>query len=249
MKKKIYVHFSVDDVFKSLIEITDKNIELKKHWFFSQFYKLWKKHKIKTGLYLFFSGKVNGRIRYLTEVRNINKELKENWIFFGPHALDTMSPPHKFSIMTQKQHLSKIYNEILRFSGAKYLTKKVRLHEYSESFELKKFFEKYKVLSLFSTDKDVGAHRLPKKNKEELLKFGITEFRKFQFIRTDFRIENFTKNNKILIQNKTHEIFNKRKFLTIYSHEYELEKKICRKNLFETINFLSKNYIIKSIKP
>ena len=36
MKNKIYIHFSVDDVFNSLIEVTDNNIPLKKHWFFSQ---------------------------------------------------------------------------------------------------------------------------------------------------------------------------------------------------------------------
>ena len=35
MKKKIYLHFSVDDVFNSLIEVTDKNIKLNDHWFFS----------------------------------------------------------------------------------------------------------------------------------------------------------------------------------------------------------------------
>ena len=69
MKKKINLHFSVDDVFKSLIEVTDKNIELKKHWFFSNFYKLWKNYKIQTGLYLFYSGKVDGEIRNLSEIR------------------------------------------------------------------------------------------------------------------------------------------------------------------------------------
>ena len=30
MKNKIYIHFSIDDVFKSLIDVTDKKIPLKK---------------------------------------------------------------------------------------------------------------------------------------------------------------------------------------------------------------------------
>ena len=81
MKKKINLHFSVDDVFKSLIEISDKNIKLQKHWFFSQFYNLWKKYKLKTGLYIFYEGEVDGRLRNLKEVRNITKELKGNWIY------------------------------------------------------------------------------------------------------------------------------------------------------------------------
>ena len=108
MKNKILIHFSVDDVFKSLIEVSDKNIPLKKHWFFSQIYKLWKKYKIRTGLYLFYKGKINGKIRYLTEVKNLRKELKENWIYFGPHALDYDSPPHKYSLKEQKIHLQKL---------------------------------------------------------------------------------------------------------------------------------------------
>ena len=58
MKKKINLHFSVDDVFESLIEVSDKNISLKKHWFFSKFYFLWKKYKLKTGLYLFYEVKL-----------------------------------------------------------------------------------------------------------------------------------------------------------------------------------------------
>ena len=98
MKKKINLHFSVDDVFKSLIEmLSDKNIKLQKHWFFSQFYNLWKKYKLKTGLYIFYEGEVDGRLRNLKEVRNITKELKGNWIYFGPHAHNFSSPPHKFS--------------------------------------------------------------------------------------------------------------------------------------------------------
>ena len=79
-------------------------------------------------------------MRNLSEVRDISDELKEGWIF-GPHALNFSSPPHKFSTKKQTNHLSK-YDEILRFAGKNYLTKQVRLHEYSESYELKIFLIK-----------------------------------------------------------------------------------------------------------
>ena len=48
---------------------------------------------------------------------------------------------------------------------------------------------------MFSTDKNIGAHRLPKINKIELLDLGRTKYKKFEFFRTDFRIE-------LLAQNK-----------------------------------------------
>ncbi len=249
MKKKIYLHFSVDDVFKSLIEISDKNIKLKKHWFFSKFYKLWKKYKITTSLYIFYEGKINGRLRSLTEVRNIAEELRENWIFFGPHALNFSSPPHKFPAKSQKKHIAKIYKEIQRFTGKKYFTKQVRLHEYSESYELKNFFNYYKVTSLFSTDKIVGAHRLPVRNKNQLLKTGKTIYKKLRFVRTDLRIEMMVNNSKSKNENMISEILNRRNFITIYTHEIELKKNKCSKNLIDTIGFLSKNYYLLSMKP
>ena len=248
MKNKIYIHFSVDDVFKSLIEVTDKKIPLKKHWFFSQIYELWKKYNIKTGLYIFYKGKINGRNRSLTEVKNLKNDLKENWIYFGPHALNYASPPHKFSTKDQKKHINKIYEQIYRFAGQSNLTKKVRLHEYSECYELKNLFKTYKVNTLFSTDKNIGAHRLPKKNKNDLILTGKTIFKNINFRRTDFRIENLDKNtNKNLI--KFNKVLKKRKFITIYSHEYELKKQNIKKKLNDNISLLSKKYELISVRP
>lgn len=249
MQKKIYLYFSVDDVFKSLIEITDKNIKLKNHWFFSLFYKLWKKYKIKTGLYLFYQGVINGRMRDLRQVRNIQEELNENWIYFGPHALDKFKPPHRFSVKSQKKHISKIYKEIYRFAGKNCTTKQLRLHEYSESFELERFFKKYNVASLFVTDKSVGAHRLPNKNKVELLNKGQTFYKKLNFIRTDFRIELLVKEKKLKNRKKIIKVLKNRNFITIYSHEYELKKKKCREKLFDIIKFLSKDYKLQIKRP
>ncbi len=248
MKNKILIHFSVDDVFKSLIEVSDKNIPLKKHWFFSQIYKLWKKYKIRTGLYLFYKGKINGKIRYLTEVKNLRKELKENWIYFGPHALDYDSPPHKYSLKEQKIHLQKIYDQINRFAGLKNLTKRVRLHEYSECYELYNLFKKYKVNTLFSTDKKVGSHRLPKKNRDELIFKGRTKYKNIFFVRTDFRIENLDKNLEKNYYNFIN-ISKKRKFITIYTHEYELKKKRIQNLLKNNMSFLSNKSYLLSIKP
>ncbi len=248
MKNKIYIHFSVDDVFKSLIEVTDKKIPLKKHWFFSQIYKLWKKYNIRTGLYIFYKGKINGKIRYLTEVKNLKKQLKNNWIYFGPHALDFKSPPHKFKINDQKKHIKKIYDQIYRFAGQDNLAKKVRLHEYSESFELQNLFKKYKVNTLFSTDKNIGSHRLPKKYRDDLVFTGKTKYKNIYFRRTDFRIENLDtdiKKNYIKFSN----IFKKRKFVTIYSHEYELKRKNIKKKLNDNISLLSKKFELISVKP
>ena len=59
VNKNLFFHFSVDDVIKSLIEITDQKIKIKDHWFFSILYKIHKKYNLKISLYLFYAEKIN----------------------------------------------------------------------------------------------------------------------------------------------------------------------------------------------
>ena len=249
MKKKINFHFSVDDVLKSLIEVTDQNIKLTNHWFFSYLYKIYQTYNVKIAVYLFYEEKINNKIRNLTEVRNLKKELKENWIFFGAHALNYQSPPHKLSVKIQKNHIDKIYKEIIRFTGNKYLAKKLRLHEYSECYELNKNLRKYNVSSLFTTDRNIGAYRLKEKNKKDLLTKGITKFKGQNFIRTDFRIENMVKKKSTENIKSIKKILDKKNYLSIYSHEYELNRKICRLNFLNLLNKITKIYSLKSNLP
>ena len=63
MKKLVKFHLSVDDVFESLNEISDKNIKLKDHWFFSYLYKIYKEYNIRIAIYLFYESKVKNTIR------------------------------------------------------------------------------------------------------------------------------------------------------------------------------------------
>ncbi len=243
--QKINLHFSIDDVFKSLIEVNDKNLKLKDHWFFSFLYKIYKIYNIKICLYLFYESKINGKIRSLKEIRSLKKQINENWLYFGAHALNYKSPPHKIPINLQKKHIEKIYKEIIRFAGSKYLAKHVRLHEYSECYEIKNTFNKYKIRSLFTTDRNIGSYRLNKVNSKELLKKGVTQFKGQNFIRTDLRVENMisntTKQNSYLIDS----ILKKKNFLILYTHEYELKKKICRTTLEKLLkNTFSKYRVI-----
>ena len=87
----------------------------------------------------FFENIIDNKSKSLKNVRKINKELSENWIYFNFHALNPSLPPYKQKINDQKNTFKKITNEIKRFAGKKYLSKYIRLHHYSESFELSKF--------------------------------------------------------------------------------------------------------------
>ncbi len=249
MKKNIKFHFSVDDVLESLIEITDKKSKLKDHWFFTYLYKIYKDYNIKIAIYLFYEGKINNKLRNLSEVKNLKNELNENWLYFGAHALNFENPPHKLKIQSQKKHINKIYKEIIRFAGKKYLARNLRLHEYSECYELKNQLKKYNVKSLFTTDKSIATYRMQNHNRKQLLEKGSTEFKGMNFLRTDLRVENMVKELNVTNNKKIKKILKNKNFLSIYSHEYELKKKRCRKAFLNILLNLKKNYNLKSISP
>ena len=60
---------------------------------------------------------------------------------------------------------------------------------------------------------------------------------------------NLMKNSISRNINNINKILKKRKFLTIYSHEYELKRNICRKNFVKNLNSILKFYKIRSNLP
>ena len=129
-----------------------------------------------------------------------------------------------------------------------YYCSKCKLVQIRDTVKPKVLFKKHNVNTLFSTDKNVGSHRLPKKFKIDLVLNGKTKYNNIYFRRTDFRIENLDKNiNKNYI--KFYKILKKRKFITIYSHEYELKKKNIKKILNDNISLLSRKFNLISTKP
>tara|TARA_B100001173_G_C15870831_1_gene497200 strand:+ start:67 stop:813 length:747 start_codon:yes stop_codon:yes gene_type:complete len=243
-------HFSIDDVFESLIEVSDKNIPLKKHWFFKILYNLWKRYKIKTAIYLFYQKKIDGKLRTLKEVKSIKNEIKGKWIYFNFHGLDKYNPPFSQSIQNQKKIFEKIRKEIIRFAGKKNFSSLVRLHYYSESFELSKYLKNKKVKGLFTTDKKVTAYKLPKKNKKDLFENGFSFFKNLKFIRTDFRVEKLSDSKSF---KKIKHLFLKKikikNNIVIYTHEYELKKIKNIKCLNKAMKVLVQDLKFKNIRP
>ncbi len=251
MIKNNSFHFSVDDVFNSLIEISDKKILLKDHWFFKQLYDLWKNYGVKTSCNLFFEGIVNDKKRNLQEVRCIKNEIAEGWLFFGPHALNSSTPPFKQNKTQQIKTFNGIYKEIDRFAGTKNRCKYIRLHHYSESYQLNNYWKQKKIKGLFSTDRSVGSHTMPNYISKKLINYGNAEYKSTLFIKTDFRVEWLSKIRKN-IQSEILKVFNlklkKKKFIIIYSHEYELKKNKNKKMLIKCISLIRK-INLKNIHP
>lgn len=221
-----WYHFSVDDVFDSLIEVTDRNIPLFEHPTFALFREMHESYGTSVGLNLFFQKEIAGKIRTLQEVRDLRPELQESgsWLKFGPHALDFDTAPYDQTPAEQMEVFDRIYAEIDRFAGRDLRAEWVRLHYYSESYELGAYFSSKGVQALFSTDRPSGSHRMPDDTKKDLLTIGHSTYQGTNFVRTQFRIEFFV--DQRVTKDDLRSLFRhsveKYGYVTLYTHEYEL---------------------------
>ena len=243
-------HFSVDDVLPALIEVTDRNIPLTENKFFNELRFIYEQYGVKTGLNIFYSHVIDGRRRFLSEVRDLKEEIKDGWIYFAPHAVDFDTPPYSQNIKNQIMMLDNIMGEIDRMAGT-FKTKSVRFHHYSECYEISENILNYGFNEMFVTDKLVGSHRLPKSEAEKILDKGFIYRNDLKVTRTHFRVENLA--NDAVGEDEIIEMFknnlDKYSRIVIYSHEYEYEREDVNIMLRDTMNILVNKFGLKNERP
>jgi len=238
-----FYHFSVDEVFESLIEITDKKIDVFEHPFFSFLKELHDEFGINVDLYLFFQRKIYGKLRTLKEVSSSLKQTLSNisWIRFGPHSLDYETAPYNQTPDEQIEVFDNIYDEIYRFAGKKNISKWIRLHYFSESYELKDYFHSKGVEALFTTDRDRITTRMSDSVNESLKTKGFAEYNGLKLIRSHVRTENLA--NSRVQGDKLDELIefymNEHGHICFFTHEYEVprnEVRVATKELIKRLH-------------
>ena len=221
-----FYHFSVDDVFDALIELTDSGKRLFDIPFFAFLKQLHDAYGTNVDIYLFYQGNVRGRLRTLQEVSASEKQTFEHnkWIRFGPHSLDYENPPYAQTLAVQKEVFDRIYSEVHRFAGTGSTSSWVRLHYFSESYELASYFHERGVRALLATDKNAGSHRMPNDIKLMLLRSGLAEYQGMQFVRTYLRAENLANGHLSdeRICDLVDSLLSSPGFVTLMSHENEI---------------------------
>ena len=243
-------HFSIDDVLASLIQATDKNIALKDSPFFRDLWLLFNRYGLKTGLYVFNSTWLEGKKRSLSEVRNLQQELEEGWLFFGAHALDFDTAPYDQTLEENINVFGSIYSELDRIAGS-HICRSVRLHYHSECYELADFFKKWGVTELLTTDKPVGLHRFAPHLRAEMLKKGNILYNGMNLRRSHMRIENLANDtiNHADFIDKATKTLNGHGNLVLYSHEYEHERKEVVAYLYKAIQWVHEDLNLISEHP
>jgi hypothetical protein len=238
-----FFHFSVDDVFHSLID-TPIETDIFSNSMFGFLKKLNDKFDINVDLYCFYESLVGNYTKRLSDVSEKYKDtLKNNsWIRFGVHGLNTDTPPHSQNAEEQIETFEKIYSEFMRICGDNY-SSWTRLHCFSESFELSDYFLSKGVDKLLTTDKKTLLWRLPENLKSTIGKFGRCEYNGIEFIRTDIRTENLVGYPEAEIIQLLDSLIENKKFITLMTHEYELVKNEVRDVTEFVIQYLVKNNI------
>jgi hypothetical protein len=245
--KKPFYHFSIDDVIDSLIEVSNSSDNLFSQPLFNFLYILNQKYDAHIDLYCFYEKNITDKTITLNDISDNHKEIfsKNPWLRFGPHALNTETAPYSQTTQQQIQVFDLIYKEIERFTGISSKCNLIRLHFFTESYELSDYFHSKNVHSLFTTDKPAISHRMNNTVKSKLKNFGYATFNEMGFVRSHFRIETIVEKNlsNKEIEDLLQHYLSTFGFVTFLTHEYELTRSEIRSTIDFILNYLHKHNV------
>jgi len=114
-----------------------------------------------------------------------------------------------------------IYAEIRRFAPEARLSRWLRLHYFSESYELADYFLARGVSGLFTTDREAVSYRLPPAGRAELREWGIAEHEGLKAVRTHARVETLVADG-VAPERAVDTMLDRYGFAVVMTHEYEL---------------------------
>lgn len=219
-------HFSIDDVFGGLIDLSDADVSPARLPLFA-FTEALAAEGAVTDLYLFRSGPDrDGRIRRLDEVsEGAARRLRGlAGVRFGPHAENYATAPHAQPIAAQRRTMAGLFSAIGRLSRAGQRSRWLRLHYFSECYELAPLWHAHGVEALLATDKPALAYRLPAAARAELGLTGRTSFAGIDFVRSHLRLESFAAEagDPPRFLARIDQALASHGFATLFTHEVEL---------------------------
>jgi hypothetical protein len=221
-------HFSIDDVFECLIDATENHSSLFEQPLFNFLSRMHKMYGVHTDLYLFNRATFGGRIRTLRDVaERFRSQFQEaTWLRLGPHALDYDVPPHKQTPVEQIETFEETYREIERFAGPGKTTGFLRLHFFSETFEVAPYLLNMGIHTLMLTDKPAVAYRLDESRRGQLRRDGWLKHEGLYLLQSHFRMENFVSQqiDEGSVRRSIADTVARRGYVSLFTHEVDLKR-------------------------
>lgn len=227
-------HLSVDDVIHTLIDPSYNSLpDILK--------KIWEEYNVKTGLYLFLEDSGST----LKEVPNVDDE----WLYFGPHSLNDVTPPWQQNRKNQIKTFNEIYEQIDRFSDNRCTS--LRLHMYSECYENSEYFLEQGVNELFTTHRDAGLYRFDEEAIKIIKEKGTFVKNNLAFSTTNFRIEELAMDGvtKQEFIDRSNEILERQNRIVIHSHEYEHDQPIVNEMFLNCVKWMIEDLNLTPEQP
>jgi hypothetical protein len=222
----------VDDVLDCLLEASDRYTDPFDHPLLGWLRELHESFGVRVDLYLFWQGKVGGRLRTLAEVSSCFRRHFEraDWLRFGPHARDYDLAPYSQAPEDQQATFDDIYNEIERFAGHDRTTRWNRLHYFSECYELASYFRQRGSDVLLLTDKLAGAYRLPEAQRHRLIGAGRLSLGNMHLLQSHYRMEFFERDGRSEddIATLLRGTLRRRGYVSLFTHEVDFARPTLR---------------------
>lgn len=226
----LHYHFSVDDVFDSLLRLSDWELDVTGDPVLALCRELGLEGCV-TDLYLFrrMQG-ADGRWRRLDEITERAGEALAACpdLRFGPHAEDYATAPHAQAPAALRDTVEGLLEAIARFAPPAARARWLRLHYFSECFELAPLLASHGVKALLTTDKPAVAYRLDDAHRRVLAATGradlVVEGAPLAMIRSHLRLESFVAeaDDAPRFQARIDAALDMHGFVTLFTHEVDL---------------------------
>ncbi|MBM3223999.1 MAG: hypothetical protein FJZ47_09385 [Candidatus Tectomicrobia bacterium] len=221
-------HFSIDDVFDALLDASDRQMPLHAQPWFNFLAQVHERFGTQIHLYVFYQRWEHDRWRTLDELSPVVQDVlrRTSWLHFGPHALDADTPPYTQTLAAQMAAFEAIYTAIAPFAPPPRRSPWVRLHYFSEAYELAAYFHAKGVTALLSTDKPAVSYRLPPEARDLLGDQGFATYQGMTFIRSHCRVETFVQEGATPAQVEAAlaSFLAQRRCVVVFTHGYELAR-------------------------
>ncbi len=227
-KEEKLIHYSVDDVFESLVNLsTNEYDSIFEEEHFSFLKKIHDKYGVNVSAYVFYE-KEDYTLTDVTDKFSSEFQDNSDWLKLGFHSLNAETDYGNATAQEAKEDYEKVIDELTRITGGKSsIDTTVRLHYYSASDEaLEGFIDSQTgIEKLLSPEDKRLAYNLDEEQTSYLYQYDFFSAKGIDYIKTDARIENLDNvkkfYNDFLQQDDLNDI------LAIFTHEkYLVDSKL-----------------------
>lgn len=206
-----FLHLSVDDVLPGLFDPA--------HPMLGTLDRLHEAFAMPMDLYLF--GESDWRRLDEVPPAMVQELRARPWLRLGPHGANVRTPPHRQSVADLEATLEYLFTTIEHIVGRDARSTWVRLHEFSEAYEVAPLLTAHGVEALLTTDRPTVAWRLPAAERAALVLRGRVPFGGIDFVRTHLRIEWLIDEGigRVALADRVKRIVDAHGFLVVFTHE------------------------------